>query len=193
MLMNTHMIIGNIVYRTLQKRLGFKLNKGLFLFGTIKPDFKNSDINKEHTVDESLDSLINFIDKLYITNDINKFSVSLGVICHYVCDYFCLYHSRDYKDKGTIEHFFYELKLHITLIYTIFKGLLSLYGENRSYNNIKEIITLNQIRYGETKNHISKDIKYSINTALVVIQLVVEESLIYRYCDSYDKNIIVTD
>ena len=107
MIVDTQLLISLVLYKCISKQTKFKLNRIAFAYGNIKPDFTNKDIQNSHTLDESLNSVNKYSEKLMSENILNKeFSISLGVACHFVCDYFCIYHREGNEKKGAWEHFF---------------------------------------------------------------------------------------
>ena len=95
MIVNTHILMSQILYKHISKDMNFKLDRVAFGYGNIKPDFNNKDINREHTLDESLYEVNKYSEELMSKDiSIKEFSKSLGVICHFACDYFCLYQDR---------------------------------------------------------------------------------------------------
>ena len=87
------------------KGLGFHLNEKSFLFGNLFPDLIQSYIWRRHEYHDSKD---------YIRKKIESFkkrpfffSFQLGIVTHYICDYFCYPHSSVY-DKGLLQHIIYE-------------------------------------------------------------------------------------
>jgi hypothetical protein len=127
MIVDTHLLISQILYKYLSKQMNLKLNRLVFAYGNIKPDFINKDIKRSHTLEESLYSINKYSEELMSKNiSIKEFSRSLGVICHFICDYFCLYHREGNEKKGVYEHLFYEVILHTKLLTLLLTGKLSL-------------------------------------------------------------------
>ena len=78
-----------------------------FLFGNLFPDLIQSFFWCRHEYPVS---------RKYITKKIEKikkkpffFSFQMGVLAHYICDYFCYPHSRVY-DKSMLHHILYEIR-----------------------------------------------------------------------------------
>ena len=108
MIVDTHLLISQVLYKYISKQMNFKLNRVAFAYGNIKPDLNNKDINRSHTLEESLDSVNKYSEELMNRNiSVKEFSRCLGVICHFTCDYFCLYHREGNEKKGAFEHLCY--------------------------------------------------------------------------------------
>jgi len=89
------------------KELGNHIHEKSFLLGNLYPDLVHSYIWRRHEYQHSRE---------YIRKKLNMlrkkpwlFSFHLGVLTHYICDYFCYPHSIGY-DKGLIPHILYELR-----------------------------------------------------------------------------------
>ena len=89
------------------KESGFHVNEKLFLLGNLFPDLIHSYIWCRHEYQYSREYVREKLDKLKKTS--RFFSFHLGVLTHYICDYFCYPHSVNY-DKGLVQHIFYEIR-----------------------------------------------------------------------------------
>ena len=123
MLIGTHIYIGKKIIALLKDNGLDYINDKKFIYGNIKPDgfFQNNP--KNHKREEATNFVINKIYTLINMNidkeeDLNSFSEELGVICHFMSDFYCKPHVErwgDYKGvkrayKG-IEHIIYEYKI----------------------------------------------------------------------------------
>lgn len=89
-----------------------------FLLGSIKPDISSRYINIPHYkkdsegfIQEEIRSILE--EKIYeFTKCTSNFSERLGVITHYLSDFFCYAHS-DYFTGGMPKHYIYEMQLFI--------------------------------------------------------------------------------
>lgn len=103
MIVDTHLLISQILYKHISNQMNFKLDRLAFAYGNIKPDFTNKDIMCSHTLDESLNNVNKYSQELMDKNiSIKEFSTSLGVICHFASDYFCLYHREGNEKKARV-------------------------------------------------------------------------------------------
>ncbi|MCL2764993.1 MAG: zinc dependent phospholipase C family protein [Treponema sp.] len=87
--------------------LGCYVNKKLFLLGNIFPDLCFSFLWCRHEHQYSRDYTRKKIEML--KRKPKLFSFHLGVLTHYICDYFCYPHSSSYN-KGLIHHIIYEIQ-----------------------------------------------------------------------------------
>lgn len=99
------------------------INKNWFIYGNIEPDLLLTTNKIPHKREEALNYIVEKIEQLIEVSvdtkkDINTFSLHLGVICHYLSDFYCKPHVErwgDYKGlkraKKGIEHILYEFKI----------------------------------------------------------------------------------
>ena len=106
MRMEIHHLIGKKVCAEL-KELGHHIHEKLFLLGNLFPDLIQSYFWRRHEYAHSREYFRKKLDKLKKRPKL--FSFRLGVLAHYICDYFCYPHSASY-DKGLIDHIAYEVK-----------------------------------------------------------------------------------
>jgi len=106
MRLEIHHKIGKNVCAEL-KEFGCRINEKLFLAGNLFPDLIHSYIWCRHEYQHSREYIRK---KLEVLKKRPKlFSFHLGVLTHYICDYFCYPHSACY-DKGLVQHIIYEIR-----------------------------------------------------------------------------------
>src|SRR5665647_184744 len=174
MIVDTHLLISQILYKHISNQMNFKLDRLAFAYGNIRPDFINKDINHSHTLDESLYSVNKYSEELMNKNiTIKEFSRSLGVICHFACDYFCLYHREGNEKKGLYEHLVYEEMLHGKLVTLLLKGKIKL-NDHEMFQDSVEVIALKlQEKYNSESESITRDIKYALFAAAQTSKLII--------------------
>jgi hypothetical protein len=106
-----HHEIGKSVYSEL-KELGCFVNAHLFLLGNLFPDLIHSYIWRRHEYQHSREYIRKKLDIL--KRKPIFFSFHLGILAHYISDYFCYPHSTSF-DKGLVEHIAYEIQQKIPL------------------------------------------------------------------------------
>jgi hypothetical protein len=89
------------------KELGLELHEKLFLLGNLFPDLIHSYLWRRHEYRHSRNYLRKKL--LMLRKRPRFFSFHLGIVTHYICDYFCYPHSSVYN-KGFISHVLYELR-----------------------------------------------------------------------------------
>lgn len=163
----THLFISKKLYKHFSG--DFPLDKKSFAYGNIKPDISHHPIYRNpHTLENYL-LFVNDRAKKLVEAEISlkDFSVDLGEICHYVCDFFCYYHLNEIIYRRLFDHFFYELRLHF-IMYKIYYGnkrkLLSSRKEPRK--NISSIILEMQKEYLLEPVSYKRDIDYALQTTI---------------------------
>ena len=106
MRLGLHHKIGKKVSSEL-KELGFYIDERLFLLGNIFPDLCQSYLWCRHEHQHSREYVHRKIEKLKKRPKL--FSFHLGVLTHYICDYFCYPHTAGYN-KGLVHHIIYEIQ-----------------------------------------------------------------------------------
>jgi len=106
MRLKVHHKIGKKVCAEL-KEFGCQIHEKLFLAGNLFPDLIHSYIWCRHEYRYSREYIRKKLDML--RKKPRLFSFHLGVLAHYICDYFCYPHSAAY-DKGIIHHITYEIR-----------------------------------------------------------------------------------
>lgn len=180
MIVDTHLLLSNILYKYIAKNTNFKLDRIAFAYGNIKPDFIYKEINCEHTLTESLYCVDQYSDKLMRDDiSIRKFSMNLGVVCHFTCDYFCLYHRDGNEKKGIFEHLFYESILHIKLLTLLLTGKLKTHNNEIHENSLEEIIMSVEKKYNSQTKGLIRDINCTLSAATQISKLIVYSSQLY--------------
>ena len=132
MILNTHLTISNALIENLHSSKSFFISEKNFIYGNIKPDMTSKYVLHKHYLKESFDMIIgkikslcklslDFIEKYF---SISKFSQELGVICHFLCDFFCVPHSQRWEFSHSFKkHVIYEKDLQSIAKDTNFKTL----------------------------------------------------------------------
>lgn len=180
MIINTHLLFSKLIFNHCLKKLDFKLSKGIFMYGNIKPDIFSENTNNSHTLEDSTSAVQGYINKL-LNNEltIQEFSLNLGMLCHYTCDFFCIYHRKEFTKVNIFKHLIYEIQLHFKLISLLITGKLKpLKNKGFPQKDILSIILEMQLKYLKEKNSIIKDITYAISTAILISESALQFSSI---------------
>lgn len=190
MLTNTHILIGQRVHDNVQKLLNIRLNKNNFIYGNIKPDLVYRLSSKPHCMKGSLYFVIDEMNRLLSTDgmDLEQFSMDLGVITHFLSDFFCSPHYHRYEQfNGIIRHMNYEYKLHKDFKRLERYGLLNLPRlkiDSFNKGTIVETILYLEDTYKKRNANIENDIYYALRVSTLASMHVLKESSIL-----YGKNI----
>ena len=178
MVYSTHMIFADEIYKSIDYELKLKLKKGSFKYGNVRPDISRLAINIPHTINESFLYVINEINQLIsdVTNTrqmgSREFARRLGVINHYLADYFCLAHNKNIMDEGLVRHIIYEIKIN-KMCKEDRKTGNNRNLENNDFlksgcTNIEEYILYKHSHYLEEERNIKVDISYAMQTCITV-------------------------
>lgn len=133
MIVFSHVEIGNYFFHAVTNNKGdsFKLRWGAFVYGNVFPDISKF-ASRNHFYEDTRS-----IYKCYRMKAGNprksdwERSMALGVVCHFLCDYFCKYHAKmPYTQQSMIRHIWYEGILHMKIVHILFRksiGLLRAY------------------------------------------------------------------
>lgn len=121
-MINTHKTLGENILKYANSKSIYLINRKKFIWGNIKPDCTPKYKRMKHYYNESIDMVIEKIQHLstlkledvYYKMTVGKFSEQLGVICHFLCDFFCAPHYYRWEFKSTKavkHHMLYEQKL----------------------------------------------------------------------------------
>ena len=115
MLVTTHMLIAQKTYNCLPDYFKLRINLHNFIFGNVKPDLVYRLSTMSHCLHDSLPFVLEEIHNLQEQGvDSPQFSITLGVINHFMADFFCSAHYPKDRFAGTIKHLRYEIELHQT-------------------------------------------------------------------------------
>ncbi|HVI40544.1 MAG TPA: zinc dependent phospholipase C family protein [Anaerovoracaceae bacterium] len=162
----THIMISKTLYRHLSKEMD--LDRSAFLYGNIKPDLSPKCLRNPHILENYLFIVCNQSNQLINHHaPLKEYSVDLGEICHYICDFFCYYH-LDYKIYHKLfYHFLYEIRLHLALCSLLLKQKINLTpGRENPDKNIASMVMEMRKEYMTEHKTLQRDIEYAFTTAL---------------------------
>ncbi len=174
MILQTHWLIANKIHEYITPRYGEVLNRRYFAYGSIQPDISRRNHPTKHTIDDSLDFVVNQIEQYEDQpQNIENHSKHIGMINHYLSDFFCSQHYYRLHDgfKGLFPHLNYERKLHKTLKSLNIKGLLDMSViKNWSYfsGNFHDLVHALEDEYKSLEPSIENDIIFALRAPLIV-------------------------
>lgn len=109
MQITSHIKIANYIYDRIDRNEKRNINRFMFILGSIAPDLKIARHPKFKIYNDSIELIES---KMIDIEELgkNKFSYRLGIIVHYITDYFCLAHNLKNTLK-TRTHLLYEFRL----------------------------------------------------------------------------------
>lgn len=185
MMMNTHKALAGTFIENVETNKKFLISDGHFTWGNLKPDSMSKYKFKKHYLDESFDMIVNKIqflsslslDDIFIRYSLGKFNQELGVICHFLCDYFCIPHYQrwEFKSPGAVkDHVLYENDLNkFAKSYNIRREI----NTSLTAEEIREYISGLQKEY-DGKIAYEKDLQYSSHICNTVINLILDEVIL---------------
>jgi hypothetical protein len=207
MLVVSHYHIGGFVYRhVISKYFSYShIKKLIFQAGNLMPDLsQNLSILKHNIKGSSMPFNFHVSKAQDSTLPARERLVSMGIVCHYLSDYFCIYHSKEpYTKFSIIRHLIYELRLHLMLICLLpfsEKLISQISGEiisieskksekaatnfNIDNADIHDILNYLQKHYHSKKSTIKNDIKFTLMATILSTDFVMKQ-----YAATYPKRI----
>lgn len=116
--MNTfsHIALGKLLCAYVEREYAITLDKTSFVRGNYLPDFSLGLITQPHYLKYRLGFVLHEMTALCVRRDAPEaagrdYSLRLGVLCHYIADFFCFAHSEDFTQNMAV-HVDYEQRLH---------------------------------------------------------------------------------
>ncbi|MDY2631848.1 MAG: zinc dependent phospholipase C family protein [Clostridium sp.] len=185
MMMNTHKSLAISFVENVELNKSFLINYKHFIWGNLKPDSVSKYKFKKHYFDESFNMIVNKIqflsslsvDEIFIIYSIGKFNQELGVICHFLCDYFCIPHYQrwEFKSPGAVkDHVLYENDLNkFSKTHKVRKEL----NTSLTCDDIRVYIYSLQKEYEGIVSY-EKDLQYASHICNTIINLILDEVIL---------------
>lgn len=135
-----HIKVASKTLKDVEDKLTWKINKKAYLFGSIAPDVNCA--FPLHTINNTLNRFEKRLERIDKSNSNIIKSFTLGVVTHYICDYFCYAHTMDLYG---LKHWIYEkvmrkhLKNHAENIQNLTDSLEFKWESIQSHVNVEEI------------------------------------------------------
>lgn len=115
MLIQSHLFLSSKIKDTVNSKMDSNLKGSVFSFGSILPDIHPDKRNLPHEFNASFPYLMDKIEEFneVARSDYELASKDLGIITHFLADYFCLAHNN--KNMSIWKHLAYENRLHKAL------------------------------------------------------------------------------
>ena len=173
----THFAMAYILSSTLQKR-GIHVNQIAFAYGNIAPDYVPTMIVNPHfgkVCTKNIDDITAELSQIPVSKSgcvSAEYSKQLGVICHYICDYFCFAHNEDFQGNLR-DHAKYENKLDsvmrrywLKLLENGNKSTLTYSAEQDDIS--KDVDKIKRDYYAANYTH-ENDLNYALSACLTAI------------------------
>jgi hypothetical protein len=172
----THIMISKTLYRHLSQKM--YIDQKAFFYGNIKPDLSPQCLRNPHILENYLFIVCNDSNQLINQNPPAKeFSVALGVICHYICDFFCYCHLDNKIYHKLLRHFIYEIQLHLAFCFMLMNHKVNIsFGRKIPGKNIASMVIEMRKEYKTKQKTLQRDIEYAILTSLWACELILHFS-----------------
>ncbi len=116
----SHTTVAHYLLDYVEKNDGVSFDKKAFVYGNLKPDLKGEYLTKRHypslMFEEVMQRIRDFASRFRIGRDNGaRISEELGVICHYITDFFTFPHNDDIYEHGLFAHYVYEKRTSLTI------------------------------------------------------------------------------
>jgi len=196
----SHLMMGKVLYEYLQKRLNVPLNRFEFVYGNVRPDIFPGFLATPHTKEyfyEYVKSELEEIEKINLiqsVDDDKTYSLRLGIICHYITDFFCYPHNTDFH-KGTLAHCVYEKKLYwyMKQRVNLFENIENLEkaGVLVGAQKMQDEIERSHKEYMDTRTYCGYDLLYAFDSCMVITSSLlsqIEENTAHALEEIYAAN-----
>jgi len=168
MLTNTHKLLSKMLLNTVEGTRNFsKAQKLAFRWGNIRPDMHTPITKGKHMFDHSFDEVFsfwNYAEKQFDFDGV-KCSYYLGIVLHFVADYFTLVHNDDASMNDLKSHFAYERKLHDIISHSV------IVKTNDDFNgDFKKYIEDLHKEYLAGEHSIERDCEYILRSTYAITQ-----------------------
>lgn len=182
MLPQTHRQIGRMVNKIIEKDLNVQLRSISLEYGSVKPDISPKYKSVQHTIDGSFHMVQGLINDIFnrpiptTKKELRKFCVELGVVLHFISDYFCQAHNTRIPLR---HHYMYERRLAKRFSKADWAdNYISLYhypSHSRldSTEALVDFIKSTHTKYMFTPKRISNDIFNCVDTCATISQAII--------------------
>ncbi|MCX7921421.1 MAG: zinc dependent phospholipase C family protein [Clostridia bacterium] len=194
MLSATHKLIAKRVYEALKNELNVCVDLKSLCYGSIAPDIYPSMMILPHSKEGSLEFLHKNIEWLMEQpipenkRDMKNFSFRLGIIVHFISDYFCSAHNEA-KYNNLINHFIYERALKKVFARRMEKHSVKPPYAWWSMGDIKGFIESNHREYTSAKKSMYGDMVHSLNNSIIVSLKIVSGCMERHTSDIFIKQL----
>ncbi|HBQ87357.1 MAG TPA: hypothetical protein DD811_12900 [Syntrophomonas sp.] len=177
MFIQTHMLIGNHINNTINATLPVSIRRSGYLFGCTLPDLLPGYLAVPHVKEPSLHFVSTLMTETLQTiprspQELLYYSIELGIITHYVCDYFCQPHHNSTAGRAW-DHARYENQLARKFKQTDLKHLtVPMVIPFESADPTRLLTEYLDFKYSSYLNHPPStflDICYSVQTSSTIV------------------------
>ncbi len=174
----THRLLAKMVHQRLEEKLGIKLSRRHLVWGSVKPDFVKTQIS--HFKDEKIDQFYKQWEKVCNIDPINNleyFSEELGVVLHFLCDYFCTAHNCENLKIEILPHLRYENRVH-KIAKKLSREFFQVSYADYSQISFQEIFNYKHKLYLNKPYSIINDLSFSFEICMISAEKLFEEACV---------------
>ena len=184
MMTQSHSLIGKIVFSAISEHTEVKLVEHLLKYGCIKPDLTPRLRAIPHFKDQSFDFINCMIEEIRSWSlpeskrQLEMLSINLGVIMHYIADYFCYAHNNEVYNS-LLPHFIYESGLAMAFSLADLEKICNSAVASVKQQNVvtkkwlREYIEKRHREYISCRKSMETDISYSVEACVTVAYVVI--------------------
>lgn len=173
-----HGKIGKLLFDEI-KNNGYIINRRRFIWGCVLPDVLLKYRISGHTIKENFKDINEIMKTVLLNfseNKIDDVSIKLGIMTHYLCDFFTYPHNENFK-RNLIIHELYEQIQHIKFSKELEKIWSDLNNETNYYiYNMEDVLNyisnLHSI-YINNNSNMERDLLYALICIRVVINSII--------------------
>lgn len=191
MIVQSHNAMSKLIHGYIEENTNLELNALRFKIGNMSPDLPLYHSHLKHYKQQNYGYILDMIVDLTETDPresksiLKDYSYRLGVVCHYMCDYFCLpHHNRKFFHDKLVEHLVYEKDLHNTIKMFTRDDYLSEYNLEESIEkhsnsplDLIEMIESFHYDYMNAEASFETDASYAITITSILASVIVRASL----------------
>ncbi len=181
MFSSTHRLIAHQVHEAVVDIFGINLDYSYIRYGSIAPDIHIRMLVMSHRKEGSFSYLMKLIRKLLdkqiplSKNGMRRYSYKLGVVTHFIADYFCMAHNER-RYKNPMRHYLYERRLAQYLRNKNIKNRKKEWTNWKIKGEIDNFIEEKLLNYHIEPKSLTKDLDYALEMAVKVILNIVGSS-----------------
>lgn len=162
----THLMLAGYVYQKIPKESAVMWLP--FMIGSIRPDLTPDFLRVPHMLSSSGPQTKGlYHEMLSGSEQFDRFSETLGILCHYLSDYFCRSHQSEERYNRLLSHFIYERVLFVKMLWMMLTHQEPTTSINRKPSAfLGEIIGTMQSEYRCIEETIGKDLDFAIQASL---------------------------
>lgn len=173
----THILIGKQVVRSVESILPVQFSLMSYLYGCVIPDLSPRYTSVPHRLEPSLNLVSSLMDNTLHTTpqgnqEIQHYFTDLGIITHFICDYFCRPHNKA-VGSGALSHAFYESRLALKCKYTdmanITTPFIIPYDAEKPARLLLQYLKYKHNEYLKAQPGMHIDISYSLQISTIII------------------------